>query len=73
MPTIKQRINITADSALESALRIIAKRDKMSISAKVVELVLLGLGLEEDIALTQIADLRTNKPFKYIPHDSAWK
>ena len=73
MPTIKQRINITADSALESALRIAAKRDRMPIAAKAAELILLALGIEEDIALVQIADLRTSKPFKYIPHDTAWK
>lgn len=73
MPTIKQRINITADSVIESALRLAARRDHMPIAAKAAELISLALGIEEDIALAQIADLRTRKVFKFIPHDSAWK
>ncbi len=73
MPTVKQRINITADKEMESALKRIAKRDRVPTACKAAELIALALELEEDIVLASIANERSAKPTRFISHESAWK
>lgn len=73
MPTVKPRINITADPAIEFALRRAARRDRIPVASKAAELIELALDLEEDIALSCVADLRVRKPVKFISHADAWK
>ena len=73
MPTIKQRINITADTDMESSLRRAAKRDKMSVSSKAVELIRFALELEEDLYLGKIAEKRAKEKVTYVSHETAWK
>lgn len=73
MPTIKQRINITADKEMGVSLRNAAKRDKMSVSSKAVELLRLALNIEEDHVLATIARERDTHGVKYVPHDKFWK
>ena len=70
---MKQRINITADTDMESSLRTAAKRDKMSVSSKAVELLRLALNIEEDYILASLAQERDTRLAKYIPHDTFWK
>jgi len=72
MPTIKQRINITADPELESVIKKLAKRDNMPVSAKASELIRVALELEEDLVLSEIADSRSKKG-PYIAHDIFWR
>lgn len=73
MSTTKQRINITADAATEVALKRAAKRDGVPVATKAAELVMIGLELEEDIALAALGDERAKYKGPLIPHDQAWK
>ena len=73
MPTTKQRINVTADAQMESALKSAARRDRMSISSKTSELLHMALDIEEDFALASIAKERDVRGVKYIPHDAFWR
>jgi len=73
MPTTKQRINITVDKDKNHLLKTLAKRDSVSVSAKVLALVDEALELEEDLALAAIADARSKQKVKYISHEQAWK
>lgn len=73
MPTTKQRINITVDGDTGSILKTLAKRDSLSVSAKVLELLEDALELEEDMALATIADSRSKGKVKYVSHEQAWK
>ncbi|MDO8593986.1 MAG: hypothetical protein Q7R93_00530 [bacterium] len=73
MPTTKQRINITADAEMESLLRNAAKRDKMSVSSKAVELIRFALELEEDLYFGKIAEKRAKEKVTYVSHERAWK
>jgi len=73
MPTIKQRINITASVDIELALKNAAKRDHVSIASKAVELLRLALDIEEDFALATIARGRDTRGVKFISHNKIWK
>jgi hypothetical protein len=55
MPTRNQRINVVFDEPLYGTIKLLAKRDKVSLSTKVRDLVLEALEYVEDITLTQIA------------------
>ena len=74
MPTIKPRINITADKDVERSLVAAAKRDGVPMAAKAAELLRLALELEEDLALGQIAEERLrSKNIKWVSHKAAWR
>ena len=73
MPTTKKRINITTDANLEKYVRLASKRDKMSMSSKVVDLLWLALELEEDMYFGKLAELRSKEKGKSISHEEAWK
>ena len=74
MTTINKRINITTDKNTRRALIHSAKRDGVTTSAKAAELIRVALELEEDLALSAIANERlSQKNIKWIPHELAWK
>ena len=73
MPTLKQRLNITTDRGTRSILARIAKRDRVPLATKAAELLRFALEVEEDVALTKIAEERLAIKGKYIPHELAWK
>lgn len=58
MPTKNQRINVAFDASLYSTIKLLAKRDRVSLSTKVRDLVLEALEYVEDITLTRIAEER---------------
>jgi hypothetical protein len=58
MPAINPRVNVVLDELLYQGLRRWAKRDRVSLSLKVRDLVKDALELEEDRALAHIADSR---------------
>jgi hypothetical protein len=70
---LKQRINITADKEMQSAIKVLAKRDSMPISAKAAQLIRVALELEEDLILGEIATMRSKQRVKYIPHEVVWE
>lgn len=74
MPTIKRRINITTDQDVEKSLLAAAKRDQVPVAAKAAELIRLALEIEEDLALSVLAEGRlSNKKIKWLSHKEAWK
>jgi len=73
MPTTKDRINVTIDKDRSHLLKTLAKRDNLSVSAKVLALVDDALELEEDLALATIADVRSKQKGKRYTHEEAWK
>ena len=74
MPTIKNRINITADKDLEKTLKMLAKRDGVPVATKAGNLLRIALELEEDIAWAQVVKERmSEKNIKWISHKTVWK
>ena len=73
MPTTKQRINITPDRDTQYALKQLAKRDKMPVSAKTLQLLRTALEWEEDAVLAEIAERRMKTKGRTYSHEEAWK
>lgn len=72
MATTKKRINISLSSDLNRALSIIAKRDQVPEATKAAELLRLGMEVEEDILLEQLASARLKTIKKIISHKEVW-
>lgn len=72
MPTIKRRINITADKGVERALVLSARRDGVPVASKAAELLRNALELEEDLAWCAIIKERTSKKVKLLTHKQVW-
>ncbi|HEY9586223.1 MAG TPA: hypothetical protein VJJ27_01095 [Candidatus Paceibacterota bacterium] len=73
MTTTKQRINITADPEMVSALRRASKRERVPLASKAAELLRMAISLEEDFILANIADARASKKAHFLKHNEAWK
>ncbi|MBA3060303.1 MAG: toxin-antitoxin system, antitoxin component [Nitrospirae bacterium] len=74
MPTKNPRINVVLEKPLFVGIEHLAKRDGVSLSLKVRDLVKEALEIEEDIALTQFAEKR-GKSFsktKALKHSEVW-
>ena len=74
MPTKKPRVNVVLEKPLYANVERLAKRDGVSLSLKVRDLVREALEMEEDIALAQFAESR-EKTFsrkKSLKHDEVW-
>jgi metal-responsive CopG/Arc/MetJ family transcriptional regulator len=74
MPTKNPRVNVVLEKPLYSNVERLAKRDGVSLSLKVRDLVREALEMDEDIALADFADSR-EKSFsrrKSLKHDEAW-
>jgi hypothetical protein len=57
---------------MELALKSAAKRDRVSIASKAVELLRLALDIEEDFALSTIARKRDAHGVKFLAHNKIW-
>jgi len=74
MPTKNPRVNVVLEKPLYANVERLAKRDGVSLSLKVRDLVREALEMEEDIALAQFAESR-EKSFsrkKSLKHDEVW-
>jgi metal-responsive CopG/Arc/MetJ family transcriptional regulator len=74
MPTKNPRVNVVLEKPLYSNVERLAKRDGVSLSLKVRDLVREALEMDEDIALAHFADSR-EKSFsrrKSLKHDEVW-
>jgi len=74
MPTKNPRINVVLERPLYRSVERIAKKDGVSLSLKVRDLVKEALEIEEDIALAGIAEER-EKTFarrKSLSHNEVW-
>ena len=72
MPTLKKRINITVSKELDNALALFAKRDHVPQATKAEEFLRIGMELEEDVLLEQIASTRYKTAGKFISHHDVW-
>jgi len=72
MATTKRRLNITLSPEVDKILTFIAKRDQVPEATKVAELLNISLALEEDKALSLIADERLNIKGKILSHKEVW-
>ncbi len=74
MPTKNPRINVAMEKTLYDAVEGLAKKDGISMSLKVRDLIREGLELEEDVALASFAEERERafKKKKAFKHDEVW-
>jgi len=73
MATLKKRINISLPKEVEKILSMLAKRDNVPQATKALHLIETALELEEDFALSKIADERYKNRSKFFSHKDAWK
>ena len=74
MPTSNPRINVVLEEPIFKNVKELAKRDGVSLSLKVRDLVKEAIEIEEDIALAKIAEKR-EKGFsksKAVKHGDIW-
>ncbi len=74
MPTKNPRVNVVLEKPLFRTVEQLAKRDGLSLSLKVRDLVKEALEIEEDIALSEWAEARekTFKKEKALKHHEVW-
>ncbi len=74
MPTKNPRVNVVLEKPLYRTIEQIAKRDGVSMSLKVRDLVKEALEIEEDIALSAFAESRekTFKKATALKHSEVW-
>jgi hypothetical protein len=74
MPTNNPRINVVLEEPLYKSIKRLAKKDGVSLSLKVRDLVKEALEMEEDVALSVFAGLREKsyKKTKALKHDEVW-
>ena len=74
MPSQNPRINVVLDNFLYQNVRLLAKKDDVSLSAKVRDLLKEALEVQEDIALSAFAEKRENSldVSKTLAHDDVW-
>jgi len=74
MPTKNPRVNVVLEKPLYESIEHLAKRDGVSLSLKVRDLVREALEIEEDIALSRFAEKRESSfdEAKALKHDEVW-
>lgn len=73
MPTKNPRVNITFEESTAKLLSALAKGNHKSMSGMAKELILEALAMREDVALSNIADIRDQENIKTVKHEDAWK
>ena len=74
MPTKNPRINVVLETPLYNSVEHLAKRDGVSLSLKVRDLIREALEMEEDVALAVLAEKRerTFSKTKSLKHNEVW-
>ncbi len=72
MPTTLPRINLTVPKEINKILFQLARRDKMSVSKKTMELIEQAIEIEEDLELGRIAEERLKNKRRSIPFEKGW-
>ena len=74
MPTKNPRVNVVLEKPLYRTVEQLAKRDGLSLSLKVRDLIKEALEIEEDIALGAFAESRekTFRKSSAIRHSEVW-
>ncbi len=74
MPAKNPRVNVVLEKPLFHAVKKLARRDGLSLSLKVRDLIKEALEIEEDIALAAFAESRekTLRKSTLARHDQVW-
>lgn len=74
MPAKNPRINVVLEKPLYDDIERLAKKEGVSLSLKVRDLVKEALGIQEDIALSNFAKKRerTFRKTKALKHNEVW-
>lgn len=74
MPTKNPRVNVAMEKPLYRAIEHLAKKDGVSMSLKVRDLMREALEIEEDISLSMFAEERerTFNKTKALKHNEVW-
>jgi predicted DNA-binding protein len=73
MATTKKRLNISLSESTESAVLLLARRDKVPAATKIRELLEQSLDLLEDEVLTALSEERLSKKTKKtLSHTEVW-
>jgi hypothetical protein len=70
--TTTKRLNISLSKEVEALVLTLAKRDRVPEATKVSELLLTSLALEEDKALSLLAESRLRIKGKKLSHTDVW-
>ena len=73
MATVQKRTLVNLPEDVKTALDILAKKKKKSVSKTAAELLEFALNFQEDIYLDELANERMKKSFKTISHKNIWK
>lgn len=75
MPTSHPRINVVLEEPLYRSVSRLAKRDGISLSLKVRDLIRGAMELEEDAYWAKVAEARSKSfdPKKALSHREVWK
>jgi hypothetical protein len=73
MPTKHPRINIVFNQELLSALKLFAIKKHQSISNAAQDLIAQALELQEDYALSKLAEKRLANSKGWVKHEDAWQ
>ncbi len=75
MPTSHPRINVALEEPLYRSVSQLAKKDGVSLSLKVRDLIREAMELQEDAYWEKIAEgrIRTFSPRKALTHGEVWK
>lgn len=72
MATTKRRLNVTLSPDVEKFISEIAKRDRVPEATKISELLRVSLIMEEDMALSSLAEGRLKEKGKKLTHAEVW-
>lgn len=74
MPATNPRVNVVLEEPMYDSIRRLARRDKVSLSLKVRDLVKDALEMEEDRGLTALAEERERiyDASKALTHEQVW-
>jgi metal-responsive CopG/Arc/MetJ family transcriptional regulator len=74
MPTKNPRINVVLDKTLYKSVRSLARKDRVSLSTKVRDLLKEALELHEDLHLVATAEQREKSLSKgsTLSHEEVW-
>ena len=75
MPAKNPRINVVLEEPLYLQIKLLARKEGISLSTKVRDLIKESLETQEDISLTGIAEDRnqSRNDTNTLSHDEVWK
>ncbi len=73
MSTSKKRLSLILPKDVAEMLAGFSKRDKVSVTAKAIELLKIAIEIEEDAVWEQMASERDTPDAEFISHEEFWK